>query len=343
MPDKNNNATPTWRDFPEFYKNPAIKRIAKEPWWTVSGKDKMPIDMYHLLYDWNGKIWGLGFDRGYHPMVDLETICEKIPNAVNNAYYLDCLRDGLVVVDIEPSCPKALQERFLRLPYLYGERSMSGKGLHLVFDLPADILDKYPAARNKVALKHKSGYFEILLNHMVTFTRNVLPKMDHPDTEQDFRNLFESLAEKQTSTVHGDRIEMNGLVDEDDIPKFDALMLYLRGREYKKKASDFSKADGTVDRSRYEFGMAGFYYNSLARAVKGGSFAKEEYTDDMMATMVYKVITEKLEERGDTRKKHEELRCKMPFLLFLVCDLIAKTKAEKASGPQKGGKGHGKG
>lgn len=343
MPDDAKDmVVPTWRDFPRFYENEAIKELGQRPWWTVSSPDKMPIDMYHLINGWDGKIWGLAFNRGYHPMVDLETLCGTIPSAINNAYYLDCLRDGMVVMDIEPSCPKALQDRFLRLPYLYGERSMSGKGLHLLFRLPADILDKYPAARTKLALKHESGYYEILLNHMVTFTRNVLPDMEHPDTERDFRTLFEELAARQVETIRGDKIDMDGLVDEADIPKFDALMLYLRGREYKKKASDFTKSNGAVDRSRYEFGMAGFYYGSLRRAVKGGSFANETYTDEMMATMVYKVLREKLEERGDSREKHDTPRNGMPFLLFLVCDLIAKTKAEEATRPKGGGR-HGKG
>ena len=80
-------------------------------------------------------IWGAAFDRGYNPLVDLETVCKTLPTAANNTYHLDALIDKIVVLDVEPKCPEEIKRQFLSLPYLYSETSMSGNGLHLIFNL----------------------------------------------------------------------------------------------------------------------------------------------------------------------------------------------------------------
>lgn len=305
---------PTWKDFPKFYENAFIKNIADSEKWTVSDKNKRPIDMHALIHE--QKVWGLAFNRGYHPLVDLKTLCEVIPSATNNAYYLDALVDNFVVLDIEPKCPIHIKERFMKLPYLYAETSMSGKGVHLVFDLPVDILDKYPAAKQKLALKEEHGYYEILLNHMITFTRNAIPISDDPDDISVFEHVFEKLAmeAKETETV-ADQIVVDE-IDTDNIPYYDKLMMTLRSQTYTKTPADFHN-----DMSKYEFGITGYYFRALLKLLKDNKYKDHEYSDEEKAIILYKLTSEKIPHRD----KHDQMRNKMPWLLYIATSLIAKS------------------
>lgn len=304
---------PTWRDFPTFYENAFIKRIASSKKWTVSDKNKRPIDMYTLIHE--QKVWGMAFDRGHDPLVDLETLCEVIPSATNNAYYLDALIDNFVVLDIEPKCPDVIKQQFLNLPYLYGEISMSGKGIHLVFDLPKDIVEKYPAVKQKLALKEQHGYYEILLNHMITFTRNTLPPSEFKEDISVFDHVFEMLAmQAKESEAVSDQIVVKD-INTDNIPYYDRLMTTLRSVKYNKTSNDFHG-----DMSKYEFGATGFYFRALMKLLKNNTYKDHTYTDEEKAIILYKLTSEKL----PPREKHEQTRNNMPWLLYIATCLIAK-------------------
>lgn len=311
MPDEK---IPTWRDFPDFYENTFIKNIANSEKWTVSDKDKRPIDMYALIH--KNKVWGMAFDRGYNPLVDLKTLCETIPSATNNAYYLDALVDKYVILDIEPKCPDKIKQRLLELPYIYGEVSMSGKGIHLVFELPEKILDRYPDAKMKLALKEDHGYYEILLNHMVTFTRKMIQPSPCTENISTFENVFELLAMKakpSTSTINSLEITE---IDTDNIPHFNTLVSPLKFQNYNKSPDDFHN-----DMSKYEFGAAGFYYHALEKLLDNNKYKGHEYTDEEKAIILYSVIKEKI----PFREKHEQVRNNMPWLLYIATRLIEKS------------------
>lgn len=304
----------TWEDFPEFYNNPAIQKLSANCRWTVSDNTKRPIDMHALIHE--QKIWGLAFDRGYDPLVNLPTLCQTIPAATNNTYYLDALIDKVVVLDVEPKCPDAIKQKILTLPYLYAETSVSGKGLHLLFDLPEDILEKYPIAAKKLALKEMHGYYEILLNHMILFTRNAITGQP-TGSYKEFYNMFELLALKEKNVSESD-LQIN--VDEistDDIPYYETLMPTLKAQIYGKKPEDFFG-----DMSKYEFGMTGFYYRALCRLLTNGAYKDHTYTDAEKATIIYKLTSAKLPHR----EKHDQKRSNMPWLLYIAACLIAKSE-----------------
>lgn len=305
---------PTWEDFPEFYNNPFVKQISDVEKWTVSDKDKRPIDMHALIH--KQKVWGLAFDRGYNPLVNLQTLCETIPSATNNAYYLDALVDKFVILDIEPKCPNHIKQKFLELPYLYGETSMSGNGIHLVFDLPEKVLNNYPDAKLKLALKEEHGWYEILLNHMITFTRNSLPPSPCKEDITIFDNIFELLAMKaKPSSTANEQILVTD-INTDDIPYFDKLVQPLKSQNYGKTPADFHN-----DMSKYEFGATGFYHRALTKLLNNNKYKDHEYTDEEKAVILYSVTSEKL----PFREKHEQIRNNMPWLLYVATCLIAKS------------------
>lgn len=321
----------TFRDFPEFYNNPVIQRIAENKRWTVSttkdvvvnGKrksSKMPIDMYELIN--NEHVWGCAWDRGHHPLVDLNTLCDVIPNATNNAYYLNADEDGFVILDVEGRCSDYLKEEFLKLPYLYGELSMSGHGLHLIFPFPKHILEKYPNAINKASLQSENKDYEILLaDHFVTFMRCTLPPSSNERTEKDFENLFESLCKIQNASISAESVKITD-IDTSNIDLFDDIVAELEQKTYNKTLEDFSyKNKSGYDNSAYEHYFTRFYYKALKRLLKQKPYSDMSYTDEEKAIIIYTIATKHIPHRD----KHDELRSGMPFLLFIVTRMIAKT------------------
>ena len=310
----------TWRDFPQFYNNPVIQKLAILENWTVSDKNKRPIDMRAFID--KQELWGAAFDRGYNPLVDLKTLCDAIPNATNNAYYLDAERDGIVILDIEPSCPDNIKELFMGLPYLYGEVSMSGRGIHLIFNLPRMILARYPNAQQKLALKEEHGYYEILMNHMVTFTRNTLPPAEFKNDISIFENVFELLAQQATKTIKAEQLDASSL-DVEAIPYARTIINVLMGQNYYKHLSDFK-----FDNSKYEYNMAFFYNQRLERMIgKEWTFKDHTYTAEERAVMIYEIVKQKI----DHRAKHDSFRNGMPWLLYITSTMIAKTDLYNAT------------
>lgn len=303
----------TWRNFPYFYNSAFVHELAGKEKWTVSDNTKRPIDMRALID--HGKVWGVAWDRGYNPLVDLETLKNTIPDAVNNAFNLEAETDGYVVLDIEPKCPDVIKNEMLRLPYIYGEISMSGKGIHLVFKTPKEVWDKYPVIHNKLAIKEKHGYYEILLNHMVTFTRNNIEEPYDPKPISEFEKVFETLANEAKESVVAKEIVIED-VSTDDILMFNRIMTVLTSQNYKRKPEYFCN-----DMSKYEFGMASFYYHALKRLLKNDQFSGVTYSDEQCAVILYEILQKKLE----YRPKHDTQRNNMPWLMYVATQLIGKS------------------
>src|SRR5699024_2889070 len=119
----------------------------------------------------------------------LNELVDFLPNAANHALRLNALVDRVAVLDIEKTCPDELKEALCRLPALYRERSMSGQGVHLVLPLPDSFEDFRDAAAKRV-VKGPHGWYEILLGHYVTFTRDVLPEPTNVLDDFDSWNLL---------------------------------------------------------------------------------------------------------------------------------------------------------
>lgn len=157
--------------FPDFYGNDFIRRIGQDRLWTISDKDKRPMNMRALL-DY-GRYWGARIEEADSQLLTLAEMYHRVPWAANCAYHFDALTTEKILIDIESTCPPEIAHRLLALSRdaLYSETSMSGRGYHLVLDLP-ESLRKLPHLINKRKIRHPQGWYEILLDHWVTFTRN---------------------------------------------------------------------------------------------------------------------------------------------------------------------------
>lgn len=314
--------------FPLFYNSDFIKSIADNCKWTISDKDKMPINIRKLIYE--QKLEG-ATTQDDTCLMTLPELCSEVERMTknapaNHAYYLDALIDRWVVLDIEPKCPDAVKAKLLNLPYIYGELSLSGKGIHLIFPLP-DCIERYPNAKVKVVFKEEHGWYELLMCHWVTFTR----KMIHPfqgdiSNQADFIEFFDKMAseQKETKRTEVDITEFENL----DIPEEEEIISLLTQQQYTKRLADFYN-----DHSKLEFGYASFLVHKINKLLHVSfiekAFAEKNFSPEMMtnikAYLIYKTMMNNLEPRA----KWDESRDGLPWLLYIAREGIAKTPDDK--------------
>lgn len=308
--------------YESFYNNPFIKSIENKPYWSISDDKKMPINMKALRFN---KIYGASFKIPDH-MTTIDKTLDIIPYPKNHAYFMDVKKDDFILLDIEPNCPKDLKDKFLKTPYIYGEYSLSGKGIHLVYEKPKNYKD-FPVVLNKPNVKEKNKFYEIMFSHWVTFTRNTLPIIDNSKNNNNnfFQETFEKLCEENKNfSVAKIDFEIN----KDDINKimyYNNIVTYLKdiAPQYNKRPEDFYDNDkGEPDISKYEFGYTGYTYNNLKRLLGAKPYNNIKYTKEQKALLVYASIKDKI----PFRKKHNEKRDNLPWLLYLSKRIIQYEK-----------------
>lgn len=304
----------TWADFPDFYDNVVIRSIASNPKWTVSDHNKRPINARHMIQTHN-VVGATKADATC--LVTLREILDYIPNVTNHAYHVDVYEDEFVIVDIEKKADDDTRDWLLGLPYLYGEYSLSGKGYHLILPKPKNF-DNFPHATVKKKLQHKEGTYEILLNHYVTFTRNMLPPQKNPRTR--IEDVYAELAD-QASTLNLSNLAAID-TDKPEIPKEDRIFQALHRVKYTPK--DVTAYD---DLSRLEFGTLMAFANRLERLLKSNEFSGHTYTDTEKAWLLYDLAKNALEPRD----KHNEMRNGMPFLLFRAQQALESVTSNNAT------------
>ena len=332
--------------FPGFYDNPAIRALAPACRWTISGQlgelddeedgRKAPIDVRHLLDGCNPGCRHVGPLRGAYALdstclLTLEELAAALPNAANAAYYLQAHADGLVVIDIEPGCPPDLAANLLRLPgLLYSELSMSGKGYHLVAPLPAN-LHEFPVAAHKRVLREEHGWYEILLDHWVTFTRNPVAEVtrdsfaDLPESPRYacLEELYADLASKARPSLAVPATAVGTDSEMPEIAYAEAIVeqTLAGSRERLKRLDDFGH-----DHSRWEFSVLGVLYTGMQLPLRTYRSFGAEFSSGQEAWLLYKTALEVIE----PRPKHAQMRNGRPFLLDRAAALVAAREASAA-------------
>lgn len=305
--------------FKNFRNHSFIQQIAETEKWTISTDKKMPMDMY--MYEYHEyQVTGAMY-KDERSLTTLDKVNELVPFAPNYAFYMDALVDGFVVLDIEPKCPKHIVETMLKTPYIYGETSMSGKGIHLVFPLPSDILEKYPNAKSKYVMRHEKGYYEILLEHYITFTGD---QIQPASGTVSFELLFEDMCkdQKPSVTVSISAEDVSKLKPE-NIPYEDRILKSMSNNfNYRKTPADFD--DNT---SKYEWFFISYCFWQLKNVMKSDFIRHKnhEYTHDEIVWLLYEAVKNKL----PPREKHNEPRSGIPYLLWRCYCYVEKDKAKQ--------------
>lgn len=296
----NQTKTIFYKNFPDFYANPLIQYLAQIPRWSVSTKDKCPINFQDLMKF--GKIHG-----AYLPIekatVSLPVLLNFLPNAANHAFFLSAVADGVICLDVEPDCPEQVKQRLLQLPYQYGEYSLSGKGYHLWFPLPANFAD-FPEAAKKVVLKEQHRWYEIHLEHWVTFTRNILPPSSGTASLEAFYASIASVNNEKKPEIQAVNVSLQ---DVSDLDRYMIQLLLTKGKPYAKSPADFHN-----DMSSFEFSVMCYLSNKINWLCTWNEFKNIHLDKAHKANLMYLAAQQMLPHRP----KHDELRQSLPWLLF---------------------------
>ncbi len=303
--------------FPEFYNNPIIQDLSQTPRWTVSNKDKAPIDMRELML--TGRIHGAK-EPNERYLVTLPELTKFLPKAANHTFYLHGQLDGYLVLDIEPSCPEPIARHLLSLPALYTEQSMSGKGFHLVMPLPDNFWD-FPVATGKKALKEEHKHYEILVDHWITFTRRqvdpswfTLP----PAPAGSWEKLYALLAKDAVETP---TVELDIDLECPQIPNKPMILKAMTTRPINRTPEDFNG-----DHSRYEFSVLGILYSRMITVINEFQtvYPTTSYGDSEKVWLLYEAVRTVV----PPREKHAERRGGMPLLFDRAMWVLSRKAAE---------------
>lgn len=318
--------------FPEFYTNPTIQRLAPNPRWTVSGRltpeapgdddlkhRKVPIDI-RALKD-QGRIRG-AYEKSPKTLMTLDEILDFLPDVANHALAINAHIDRVMVLDIEKTCPPDVARELLALPSLYSEVSMSGLGYHLLMPIPENFAD-FPLAANKLRLQEERGWYEVLIDHWVTFTRTPVPAERYLDPQgqaatasRTWEEVYAGLAQRATE-IHIDRATRQAVsLEKPEIPGEAAAIHLMTSRPFAKTLESFHG-----DHSRYEFSVLGTMLKRLTPALP---FLSQEYSTEYTASMKAWLLYEGARQVLPHRSKHDELRNEMPLLLNAATDLLAR-------------------
>jgi hypothetical protein len=337
--------------FPQFYGNPAIRALASACRWTISGqigeetppdttkqpKRKTPIDVRHLLDGCTSSCKHIGPLRGAFALdetclLTLDELTAAVPNAANAAFYVQAQTDGLLVLDIEPDCPPGVATDLLRLPgTLYSELSMSGQGFHLVMPLPKNFHD-FSVAAGKRVLREEHGWYELLLDHWLTFTRRPVPDciVVHVDAAMpapafaSLEDLYAQLAVKASESPGVSASAVDTADDMPDIPYSQTIVeqTLTSARHQLRDPGDFNH-----DMSRWEFSVLASLHGWMRTQLRAYSALGVEYSTSDTAWLLYKAALDVI----PARPKHSERRNGRPFLLDRAAALVADREARSSS------------
>lgn len=316
-----------YEQFLGFYGNPAIGTLADAARWTVSGRlgdpggtGKAPIDMRALLDI--GRVRG-AWTIGEECLVTLRELTERLPDAANHAFYLRAQTDGLMVVDIEPDCPAEIAANLLGLPGLvYTETSMSGRGYHLLAALPDNFYD-HAVASSKRVLREEHGWYELLLDHWVTFTRRPVAKSGvaaraidiAPAPFASLEEVYASLASKASSSACVMAVPTGVECREIKGGQQIVERTLEAARPRLKRLDDFAD-----DHSRWEFSILGTLFREMRRhLVVVGFLRHTTYSAADQAWLLYQAALQAV----PSRAKHHQNRNGRPFLLDRAAAMVA--------------------
>lgn len=301
----------------DFIDNPTIRYLAAKPYWTVNVEKKKPLDIKE--FERTGLIIGAKNEKCLTTLSDLLRIIDVIPKQF--VYSLNAARDNVVVLDIEKTCPDDIKTELLKLPFLYGDISMSGLGCHLV--LPCPPLDEI--TQQKVVLKEDHGYYEILIHHYVTFTNNTLfARYDESTSPISFQKIWDELKASKKNAVKQE-IEFDESQISLDFPQYNSLKDIITRNflaRFRKTPEDFNN-----DMSRYEFAVIGSVRYSTELMLSVPMYARLNLDDSQKIMLVYKIVQELLE----PREKHNEKRDGKPMLLYQVYNSFTTTYENNSS------------
>lgn len=306
-----------------------IKDIKDKPRWTITTNrpevkrnkfhlketDKLPINFTKFREDYaNAKITKSYIVKGAsnykQDCVTLNEIYDLHPHLIKPTFYLLHEIDNFIVLDIEPSCPENLRQELLNTNFVYGEKSNSGQGYHLAYQI-TDEMKNLPDFFNYTVLKHESKAYEFLLQHWVLLTG--IPIENKPEEKSIMPYLREIITqkEKQQSSIRD--IKYNDVIEiaKIEIPK--EINDYLN-----KDICKLTLADCNNDNSTLDFRLIKHYLLML----KGYEITSKNYLNDELRI---KYVSKRAYDELPMRDKIRYHRIgKIPYLQYQTMKALSQ-------------------
>lgn len=329
-----------------FNNTPIIQFMKDIPRWTISTKNKIPVDAPSLK-EKRIKIWEPahpGDTSGLTTLTELNKI-KNIENT-NRTFRFDNNKHAkhpIICIDVENTADETIVQEFLALPMHYREYSISG-GFHLLLQVPSYcITDEQRYLFDLTILKAEDKTFEIIFNrHFCTFTKKVLstPTTNLKDPESSdctsIRNFLAMLIEMDAKNVEKRELKKQAKLEYQNVSNSTLddsqanLLLALIPTPAIKRVQNLSASDFENDNSQYEYNVA----FQLAGALMYGIERKEEMenylgkTAEAITVMdMVKVIADYMEQIIPYREKHEEKRDGLNWLIYLTNEAATYVKS----------------
>lgn len=314
-----------------FMQNPLIKEIAHEEQWTISDKNKKPVDAVHLLNTYevrNARV----LDDPY-PLVNLHRLNqdENLMHT-NRAYRLQAQHNRIIVVDVEPSGSPELLQFAMDFPANYTEVSRNG-GIHLLIKVPEDVITpENEYLLTTTVIKTEDTHLEVIMNdHYITFTKRIPMDKEiadfenNPDHKNRLRQFLNNIVEidKEAKLQRELKRQMSVSFDDSGVDKenINELVNSLPFVNFIKKQKSKSLEKFNNDLSRIEASIstscAGYVRYYSQKVIPGTQVLSKRFghfTENDWIYAAYK-MTEII---VDPRDKHSEHRDGLPWLLYLA-------------------------
>lgn len=327
-----------------FEDNDLIVKIRDEPYWTVSTKNKEPLDIFPLLLNGSIKFYNQYERDCLTTLTQIEQ--DSRLKYTNRAYRLNIARNKIAMLDIESCASKQTRDMLIQnVPHSYSEYSMSGKGVHLLFVIPEVVYKKHEEIlRNKIVIKgpnrddlpandpnNKPQYELLLADHFITFTRNVIADdvltndYDDPEVIAKIDTFVTNLIDFSKTKASYAKSNIDIDVTQTQIEQNEVVQYIVANLPIDNLDWSFSVDLASVnnDLSRYEFNVA----RRLHIKIKENITSQLPFNDPFFHLAMPDVIDEKdiicavyvlLSRYLEPRAKHLEKRNQMPWLLYVA-------------------------
>lgn len=311
-----------------FMKNPLIQKLKKENRWTVSDKNKRPVDAKHLLE--THQVRNARVNDTPYPLVTLEAL-NNDPNLLhtNRAYRTQAQLNNVIVIDVEPEATDDMLEFAINFPAHLTEISRNG-GVHLFIEIPKSMVTpENEYLLKSTVIKSPNNDYEIISNdHYITFTKRIVLDKPIADFEQNIehRNQLErflnNIVEMDAETQRQRKLRRRVAIDFDDsnihhetIEKLldSNVFIDFMAQQAEKSPSEFNN-----DLSRYEASIGTACAGHVNRFVENLPYTQvlkdtfEHMTENDWIYAAYKMV----EFIVPFRDKHDEYRNDLPWLLY---------------------------
>lgn len=281
--------------------------------WAMSNSEKEPLDLFKVLYTQDTTLSSAyNHNSKLYPYSSIEILYNKYPNLPTRPAIRATSDTNYAFIDIEKTSDFA-NNPYLRLPFVYLERSMHG-GFHGIVPF------KQPHLKHIVVIKDTTYDTEVILNrHFITLTNDVCDLPSDPISESqsnDFLlNRIHQFTKQKAKVINGRQLIDNETIinkaisvfEQADIMQIDCEPLRINNND---------------DKSHVEFK----YLIKYGFKLHNGSFKNYNFKEFLPILHAFAKLKVPHRDKHDGIRRIPEIGevTYLEFVVFNVCEYIFK-------------------